>query len=364
MVNHTRELHGSEQVMIHTLRQCRAQGWRVTMVLPLNQPEGGLEQAVAGEADIVYFRYKCTGEGLLRALAIELYNLPARIRFIRWLRMNKVDAIYSNTTVTLLGVEAARCTRIPHVWHWHELPTSEFGWSAGSIRLLRYWARFSSQILFISRTQQQMWEQAFRHSIDHARVVYNPVKTIHTIRTESPGAVRIGYVGSFTARKNLPWLIQTVAQLAKEYDVRLFLYGAKDRHEAESVQAQWKEMLVLSVHEHTEDVASVYARMDILVLPSWSETMPLTVLEAMQAGVCVIQTNRSGMTELMEDGKECLFISPDETESLRQALIRCMDASYRTEIATRGQLFAQQWMAQNDYPRAIKTVFNHLLNED
>lgn len=362
LVNHTRELHGSEQVMLETLRQLRAQGWRVTLVLPINRPAAGLEEAVGTDAEILYLRYKNSGEGWLRTLLVELYNLPALIRFIRWIHQNRLDAIYSNTSVTLLGIEAARMTRTPHIWHWHELPSAAFGWPNNSLPILRYWQRFTDRLLFISRTQQQLWQRALgRNALTNAQVVYNPARTIRVTRTANSGTVRIGYIGSFADRKNLPWLIQSVRQLAAQYDVRLSLYGATNEQEIAALKALWPDANAMRVRRHTSEVEKVYADMDIFVLPSLSETMPLVVLEAMQAGVCVIQTERSGMKELMHDGEECLFVQPDDKDSLTRALTRSMDADYRTAIATRGQQFAEHWLAENDYGRQIMTVFNDLL---
>lgn len=348
--------------MLTTLRLLRAQGWRVTLVLPFNRPAAGLEEAVGTDAEILYLRYKNSGEGWLRTLLVELYNLPALIRFIRWIHQNRLDAIYSNTSVTLLGIEAARMTRTPHIWHWHELPSAAFGWPNNSLPILRYWQRFTDRLLFISRTQQQLWQRALgRNALTNAQVVYNPARTIRVTRTANSGTVRIGYIGSFADRKNLPWLIQSVRRLAAQYDVRLSLYGATNEQEIAALKALWPDANAMRVRRHTSEVEKVYADMDIFVLPSLSETMPLVVLEAMQAGVCVIQTERSGMKELMHDGEECLFVQPDDKDSLTRALTRSMDADYRTAIATRGQQFAEHWLAENDYGRSIMTVFNDLL---
>ena len=364
-VNHTRELHGSEQVMLATMRLCKSQGWRLTIVLPSNKPEGGLEAAIMDTAEILYLNYKNSGEGWLRTLAVEIYNLPARIRLCRWLRNNKADVIYSNTSVTMLGVKAARWTQTPHIWHWHELPTEEFGWSKKSVRLLRYWAIHSTRLLFIAKTQKELWEKKLGGvQFSNARIVYNPVREIRAVNAVHEGSVRIGYVGSFMDRKNLPWLVQTAAELAKEYKLHLCLYGAQNQQEAAEMQALWPDDEQFSVHAFTEDIASVYSGLDIFVLPSWSETMPLVVLEAMQAGVCVIQTCCSGMKEIMHDGEECLFVDPHTKESLRNALIRCMDASYRERIAARGRCFAEEWVKQNEYKRNILSVFNGIISKN
>ena len=348
IINHTRERHGSEHVMLETLRQCRAQGWRVTLVLPVNRPDGGLAQAVGEDTEILYLNYKNSGEGLLRSLAIELYNLPALVRLVRWIRKHPVDAIYTNTSVMLLGLEAARWTHTPHIWHWHELPTGAFGWPKASLLLLRHWWRRSTRILFISRLQQEQWQKALGTRIDNGQVIYNPVRTIRATHKTTSDTLRVGYIGSMEPRKNLDWLKQTVSSLTDEYAIRLDLYGAEQALTDGTIQ----------IHPFTPDVTSAYADMDIFVLPSWSETMPLVVLEAMQAGVCVLQTNQSGMPQIMQDGDTCLFINPYEPDGLRTALIRCMDAAFRTEMATRGQRFVQQWMVTHNYAQQIIARFN------
>ena len=81
--------------------------------------------------------------------------------------------------------------------------------------------------------------------------------------------------------------------------------------------------------------------------------MPLVVLEAMQAGVCVLQTNRSGMTELLEAGTETLFFSPDKPEELENELLACLDEDYRQPIAQAGQKKALQLVKNQSFDNQI-----------
>ena len=110
---------------------------------------------------------------------------------------------------------------------------------------------------------------------------------------------------------------------------------------------------VVEVLPHTSEVAKFYNSIDILVLPSWRETMPLVVLEALQAGVCVLQTNRSGMNELIEDGKESLFFSPDDADTLYQLLMQCMNPDFRQTIALAGQQKVQQLIKDSSFDTQI-----------
>ena len=80
------------------------------------------------------------------------------------------------------------------------------------------------------------------------------------------------------------------------------------------------------------------------------------VFEAMQAGVCVLQTNRSGMSELLEGGKETLFFSPDKPEELERLLMSCMDADYRQTIAKAGQKKALHLVQNQQFDTQIQTL--------
>ena len=113
---------------------------------------------------------------------------------------------------------------------------------------------------------------------------------------------------------------------------------------------------VLTIMDQTPDVAKFYNRIDILVLPSWRETMPLVVLEAMQAGVCVLQTNQSGMAERVEAGTETLFFSPDKPRELEQLLTLCLDEDYRRSIAAAGQKKALQLVNNQAFDKEIQQL--------
>jgi glycosyltransferase involved in cell wall biosynthesis len=84
--------------------------------------------------------------------------------------------------------------------------------------------------------------------------------------------------------------------------------------------------------------------------------MPLVVMEAMQAGVCVLQTNRSGMKERIEDGKESLFFSPYEPDTLLRQLQRCMNPDERQQIASAGQKKVMQLIQNESFDKEIQNI--------
>ena len=362
-ISHARGVHGAEAVMVQAVKACSSGGARVTVVVPSIVPEAGLESALQGirNVQLLALPYRAGGGDLLRTRCVQLYNLPALLRLRSYVERERVDAIYSNTTVTILGAALARATGIRHIWHWHEPVDERFGWHFTLKDSYRRWAQEADTVICISRQQQHEWEQTLGIALPNAQIIYNPIKPIVFTpehRQASRQGVRIGFIGHFEERKNLPLLMQAFVRLHDQVpETSLCLCGAVDEHDRLYVEnmTDLREP-VLTILPQTKEVAKFYNKIDILVLPSWRETMPLVVLEAMQAGVCVLQTNQSGMTELLEAGTETLFFPPDRPDELERLLTLCMDEDFRTSIAKAGQQKAVQLVNNQSFDKQIQSL--------
>lgn len=358
-ISHARGVHGAEAVMVQAIKACAAKGARVTLVVPSIVPDEGLEEALSGiSVQILALPYRAAGVHALRTLLVRAYNAYALGRLKTYVQREQVDTIYSNTSITILGAALAQATGVRHIWHWHEPVDQRFGWHRSLTALYRRMAQEASTIICISHAQQTEWEQTLGITLPKAQIVYNPIKRIETRTKESHEGIRLGFIGHFEARKNLPLLLHAFEKLHTQYpEASLSLCGAikpEDTAYIHSLTALREP--VLQILSQTSDVALFYNAIDILVLPSWRETMPLVVFEAMQAGVCVLQTNRSGMSELIEDGKESLFFSPDDEEGLSTLLTRCMDTDYRQHIAKAGQKKALELVNNQHFDQQIQSL--------
>lgn len=365
-ISHARGIHGAEAVMVQAVKACVSRGARVTIVVPSIVKDEGLNAALSDiqGLQVLALPYRAGGGDMLRTHLVRLYNIPALRRLKRLVEQEDVDTIYSNTTITILGAELARRTHCKHIWHWHEPVDERFGWHFTMKDYYRKIVQTADSIVCISHHQQAEWELALEMKLTQAHVVYNPIKRI----TFTPAnrhafhrGVRIGFIGHFEERKNIGLLLRAFEAIhAQEKETKLLLCGAitdEDRIYIENM-TEMREP-VMTILPQTNDVASFYNGIDLLVLPSWKETMPLVVLEAMQAGVCVLQTNQSGMSELLQDGVETLFFPPDDPDRLVQLLLQCMDREYRNKIADAGQKRAIQLVNNQVFDQQIQ----HLLCE-
>lgn len=349
--------------MVRAAKACAATGAKVTVVVPSLVEDAGMEQALSGieRLQVLTLPYRAAGGSMIRTRLVQWYNRFALNQLKRFVAREQVDTIYSNTSITILGAELARRTGIRHVWHFHEPVDERFGWDSSMKNYYRSLVNATETIVCISKQQLAEWQQTLEMPLKHAQIVYNPIKTISVLsaaRRTSRDEVRIGFIGHFEERKNLPLLVQTFVKVHNQMpNTRLCLCGAVDRKD-EAYIAHMTDLRepVLTVLPQTHEVEKFYNNIDILVLPSWRETMPLVVFEAMQAGVCVLQTNRSGMNELLEGGKETLFFSPDKPEELEQLLMNCMDADYRQSIAQAGQKKVKELLKNSSFDKQIQTL--------
>ena len=362
-ISHSRGIHGSETVMVQVIRACAAQGTRVTVAVPSIARKEGLDEVLQSIPGVTVraLPYRSAGVHCIRTLLVRLYNLRALGQLRRLVQRETVDTIYSNTSVTILGADLAALTGVRHVWHWHEAADARVGWHPSLQGLYRRKAQQADTIICISRQQQQEWEQALAMPLTNVRVVYNPIKRICPLKSEEADThtdVRIGFIGHFEPLKNIGMLVHCFESLHAQYPATsLWLCGAMNEQDCAYVETMTDlREPALHILPQTNHVEIFYHAIDILVLPSWCETMPLVVMEAMQAGVCVLQTNRSGMKERIEDGKESLFFSPYEPDTLLRLLQRCMDPDERQQIASAGQKKVMQLIQNESFDKEIQDI--------
>jgi glycosyltransferase involved in cell wall biosynthesis len=74
-----------------------------------------------------------------------------------------------------------------------------------------------------------------------------------------------------------------------------------------------------------DDAGSLLAELDVLALPSWTEGLPLVVLEAMARRRPVVATPVGGTPEIVVDGETGLLVPPRDPRALAAALRRLLD---------------------------------------
>jgi glycosyltransferase involved in cell wall biosynthesis len=89
---------------------------------------------------------------------------------------------------------------------------------------------------------------------------------------------------------------------------------------------------------HVPDVRPYLRAMDVFVLPSYAEGLPMALLEAMAAALPVVATAVGGVPEVVRDGGEGLLVPPGAPAALAGALLRLVaDPDSRAAMGARGR---------------------------
>lgn len=177
-------------------------------------------------------------------------------------------------------------------------------------------------------------------------VVYNGVdlQRFEANRAQFRGAGRgelvIGAVGRLVEVKNFSLLLRAFATLRQTCQTRLLIVGEGPmRGSLQQVADQLGVAAQVHFAGHSEDIPALLRQMDIFVLPSCSEGLSNTLMEAMASGVAVVASNVGGNPELVSDDiTGLLFESGDEAGLSKCLTDLACDAGRRARLGAAGAL--------------------------
>ena len=111
------------------------------------------------------------------------------------------------------------------------------------------------------------------------------------------------------------------------------------------------------------DVTVGYLRaMDLFVLPSLYEGMPLSILEAMGAGLPVVATAVDGTPEAVVDGETGILVPPADPAALAAAVVRLLtDPALAETMGRNGRARAQAQFSETAMMDRLEQAYRTFL---
>jgi len=230
------------------------------------------------------------------------------------------------------------------------IQTPLYGWSA----------RHSTRVVTNTEQAREDILRAYHAPPDKVRVVpLAPAEVFHTgypaeqlaqVRARYAGAdvPYFLYVGKLTARRNVPRLVEALAQFRKSgaYPHRLVIVGLNTTNidleglsRSLGIEAEVKHYPYVA----DEDLAPLYSAAEAFVLPySYESAAALTLLEAQAAGTPAITADTPGLRQAAGDG--ALFVPDVEVPNLVAAMLHlARDPELRSALSRRGMENAAQY---------------------
>jgi glycosyltransferase involved in cell wall biosynthesis len=168
--------------------------------------------------------------------------------------------------------------------------------------------------------------------------VFRPVGKsdyLHSIAGIAPDTPLVGFVGRLSGEKGPEVFVKIASTVHKELkNCHFVLVGEGPMREKLKEDI---DNLGLSKHVHLvglqQDMPRVYASLDLVVSTSYSEAMPLAIIEAMAMGLPVIATNVGGVIEIIEGGRSGFLNNLNDLEGISKNIITVMsDQSTRESV--------------------------------
>lgn len=219
--------------------------------------------------------------------------------------------------------------------------------------VFRMAAHLASSVALVGRALARYYTDVVRLPASKLRVVDNGVDTTR-FRPVAPAEVTerrrlaglpengflVGAVGRLAHVKNYPLLLRAVAQArAAGVPVTAALVGdGEDRDTLEALVDTLELRSSVVFLGWRRDVADLVGLFDALAITSFSEALPLAVLEAMAAGVPVVSTTVGEIPRVLDDGAAGVLVPNDDVDAFTGGLTRlATDAEGRRVLGARAR---------------------------
>jgi glycosyltransferase involved in cell wall biosynthesis len=200
--------------------------------------------------------------------------------------------------------------------------------------MIRYVLRSSDVLIALS----YQWKRDLYRISKHPdiRVMYNPTVMREPVfqdiepspKPEFGRNIRFLFMGRLGQRKGVYDIVESARQL-RSGNIQISLYGDG---EAQAIQAKVSQIGLSDkilvggwIDGYQKD--EVFRQADVLLLPSYHEGLPISVLEAMAYGLPVVATDVGGISEAVQDGVNGYLIQPGECIQLAERMDRLANSA-------------------------------------
>jgi glycosyltransferase involved in cell wall biosynthesis len=204
----------------------------------------------------------------------------------------------------------------------------------------------------VSNTNKKVLIENFNLPENKIKVIYNCVdieyimnynkEVVRDLKNKfeiNDSAIVFGTVGRLDKQKGHQYLIDASKNVIEKVPNSLFLFLGMGKFRNQLIQKIKDNNMTeyFRLVGYQENLPEILALIDVFVLPSISEGLPFSVLEAMAAGKPVIATNVGGTPEIITNNVNGILVEPKDSDALSKALILfATDARKKKYIAEMG----------------------------
>jgi glycosyltransferase involved in cell wall biosynthesis len=297
--------------------------------------------------------------------------MAGMVRLRRYLREHRIEVVHAfDTPMNLFGVPVASFLGIPVVLS-SQRCNEDVIWQPYR-RPQRLAHALADGVVANCEAMRQHLLKDYSLPPRKVELCYNGIDTsvFHTDVRTQPDGVRdaslvIGSVCVLRQEKSIETLVDAFAQMRHiAPGLKLLIVGSGVQREA--LIARSVELGLASdafFFPTTSDVPYWLHAIDIFVLPSISEALSNSLMEAMACGCCAVASRVGGNPELVRpDETGLLFESGNVSDLADQLTVLVQDAALRHRLATTGATWIAENMSQASSARKMESIYLRYLD--
>ena len=345
------------------------------MILPSFEARGGIASVVRGyrgselekRYDIRYIETYCDGgkaAKLCKALA-------AYLRFIRELIVFRPDMLHIHSSFgasfyrKLPFIWAGALLKIPVINHVHGSEIDRFYRDASNLEKKLKKSAFQSCAAVIALTDS--WKKCFEDTwqLQNVSVVKNYGRLTEQSENWKENTVLfLGFLSRLKGCMDIPKIASLVKREIPEGQFVLAGSGnAAEIREIRELAAQYgvQDNLLFPGWITGGEKEKMLQEATLFFLPSYTEAMPVSILEAMGCGLSVVSSDVGGIPQLVEHGRNGFLCEPGDAEAFAAAIVQLLqNPELREKMGAAGREFVKAEYSLQKHIDCVSQIYESL----
>ena len=309
--------------------------------------------------------------GLGRSVS-PIADFTAFLGLIKTIKTFKPDVIHTHTAKAgvlgrLASIIAGRGAIRIHTFHGHLLHGYFAGWKTKLVVLIeKFFAKRTHHLIAIGTEVKRELIAAGIGNASQYSVFFPGLPEPHTVsKTEirknlelDPTAIYCTFVGRLTQIKRPDRLLDVAAAMVKrEVPIHFLIAGEGELFESSKARAA-AEKLPVTFLGWRKDIDDLFAASDIAILSSDNEGIPLTLIQAAQAGLPILAPAVGSISDIVENDKTGFLTSPQPGAMASALSALATDEALRNRLGAAGKIHAHEYFSLERMLRDHTEIYN------
>ena len=315
ILHSSNDLYGASKIFIQTCDLLHNANYEIHVMLP---SKGPLDELIDKNILINYHNLGVLRKKYLNPLGLFnrfIINIKAISFLSDYVKKNKINLVYTNTSTIISAAVAAKKNKIPSLFHVHEIPISNKIYEIFIGKIIN---RYSSKVLTVSESVKKHWLKYIE--VKKIERIYNGIifsKTDSLVELErDQDDFVITSVARIIPYKGHGYLIDIANELIKKSTKFKFLIVGDTLSSYVSYEKSVKQKVKdlglenqIKFLGFREDVSSIFKQSDLFIHPAISpDPLPTVLFESLHNELPSVATNLGGAIEILDNGNNGLLI--------------------------------------------------------